>query len=162
MWAKKEDLILRLGEKEIDKITTREVYDEETDTYVGDVSKKSRDKVLDTFLEDAKAWMLWHLAQCYELTQKEISDLFDSGEEFRVILIHHIKLTTAMLKYGGDCDECDKCKEDFSNLCNMTDICSESGVCIKRTSRYAVSDIKSCLPKDLCCGCHEEVCCCEH
>jgi len=160
MWAKKEDLILRLGEKKVHELSSRYIFDEDCDSFIKDEREDSRDRVINTFLEDARQWLLWELSRCYDNSAKEIQETIETGEEFRVILLHHIKLTVAMMKNGGDCEDCEKCKLDFTKLCESSRICSESGVCFERKSRFSVTENKSCMPKQVCC-CDEEVCCCD-
>lgn len=159
MWANKNDLVIRYGQEYIDKLTTKNKFDEVNNIYYADQTQVSRDEVLNAALADAKAKLLFHLSCCYNITS--IGLLIDSGEEFSIIKTHHIKLTIAMLKATGDCKECDACEKDFKELCSCGAIISDNGVKPQVNSRISVTDYESCIPESVCCHCGQRKCCCE-
>lgn len=158
MWAVKQDLVTRYGQEYIDKITTRNKFDDVNNMYYADQTEVSRDEVLNAALSDAKAKLLFHLSCCYNIT--EIGLLIDSGEEFSLIKNYHIKLTISMLKAQGDCKDCDACLNEFKDLCDCGQIISDNGVKPKVASKISVTEYESCIPYGNCCHCGKVSCCC--
>ncbi len=156
-WATKADLILRYGQDVIEKMALRRDFNEEADDYVANETPERIDQVIETALQDAKDWILWKISCCFSL-----SEFLNLGD-VNYIKRFHIKLTIAMLKDGGECKDCDDCKEEFSEFCSCGQICDVNGKCITKSkmSLIAVEKIeKSCLPENYCCACRNYRCNC--
>lgn len=160
MWAVKQDLVLRYGEEYIDKISTRNKYDDTNNFYYADQTEASRGAVVDAALADAKAKLLFHISCCYDI--RSIQYLIDSqNKSFSVIKTHHIKMTIAMLKSQGDCKDCDACEKEFKELCSCGLLMADDGTKPKSLSKISVTEYESCIPKSNCCHCNKKDCCCD-
>lgn len=157
MWATKEDLVLRYGEEFVDKISTRNRFDSVNNVYFADQSEASRNEVINAALADAKGQLLFELNCCFNI--ESIKNLIDQGESFSIVKTHHIKMTIAILKGQGDCEECDACKKEFKDLCSCGAIVSDSGLKPRLISKISVTEYTSCIPKNNCCSCNGECNC---
>lgn len=164
-WIDKQGLYLRYGQEFIDKLAIRRDFDCEANDgdggYIANETRKRLDCIINVAIEDAKEWILWKISSCYSIV--EFNKFLDEEKDFSFIKRFHIKLTITMLKFGGDCKECDDCKEELSEICSTKEICTDDGICIpsKKKSVFAVeSTAPSCLPTSVCCGCDSHRCAC--
>ncbi len=164
-WVDREGLEKRYGGEFVAQLARRRDWDPTADggegAYVENETPERVEEIIELAISDAKEWILWKLSCCYPI--KDIQNLLDEGKHFSSILRYHIKLTITMLKFGGDCSDCDSCKAEISELCNCSELCTDDGICIKSKNRsvFAVEDTgPSCMPKSPCCSCNNLECCC--
>lgn len=152
-WATIEDLYKRYGDEFMDKLSTRMDDNTSGDDYVANEDPLRRDEVIQLALDDARAILLQKINCCFKTDGK----LVNPNLSFSGIFPWHIKLTIILLKQGGDCKDCDDCKEAFDDFCKCSSICSDEGDCLeKRGSAISVSEEKfKCddIFKDGCCKC---------
>lgn len=155
-WTTKAGLYTRYGQEFIDKLARRRDFDPdagEHGAYVENENCERVNQVICTAIEDAKTWILWKLSCCFDI--KEFNRLLEEGDEFSFIQTFHSKLSITFLKSGGDCQECDECKEEISMVCSCKQICSDNGICLPSTkrSRFSVEPTPaSCWPENRCCS----------
>jgi hypothetical protein len=163
-WVDRQGLYARFGEEFIQKLARRRDFDCDANDgdggYTENETKKRVECVIDLAISDAKEWMLWKISCNFPIN--EFNALLNQDKDFSFLKSHHIKLTIAMLKTGGDCTECEACQKEIGDiLCDQ--ICTDDGICIpsRKRSKFLVEKTSpSCLPTNLCCGCGSEGCCC--